>query len=93
MAVIKHESNFNPRATGKAGEIGLMQVKCRTARGEGFKGACSSLYNVDNNLRYGMRYLKKALNRGSVAYFNAGIHAKKLPAAARTYARRVASLY
>ena len=30
-AVVRHESNFNPRVTGRAGEIGLMQIKPKTA--------------------------------------------------------------
>ncbi len=36
-----------------------------------------------------MRYLRKALRRGGVAYYNAGLGAKRLPAGARRYARQV----
>lgn len=90
LAVVRQESGFRPHVTGAAGEIGLMQLKCQTARGMGFSGSCKALYNPDTNLRYGMKYLRKALNRGSVAYYNAGIHAKKLPRAARRYAASVA---
>jgi soluble lytic murein transglycosylase-like protein len=89
LALVGQESGFNPRARGSAGEIGLMQLKCSTARGMGYRGSCGGLYNVSTNLSYGMRYLKMALRRGSVAYYNAGIYAKRLPAAAKRYARSV----
>ena len=89
LAVVRQESSFNPRARGAVGEIGLMQVKCATARSVGYRGSCKGLYNVNTNLKYGMRYLKKALKRGSVGYYNAGIHAKRLPRQARKYASSV----
>ena len=89
IAVVQQESNFKPWALGSAGEIGLMQVKCSTARDMGHRGACAELYRISTNLTYGMRYLRKALKRGSVAYYNAGIYAKKLPARALRYAREV----
>jgi soluble lytic murein transglycosylase-like protein len=89
LAVVRHESSFNPRARGRAGEIGLMQLKCQTARGMGYRGGCGGLYNVSTNLRYGMRYLRMALNRGGVGYYNAGIGAKRLPKAAKRYALQV----
>ncbi len=88
-AVVLQESSFRPNVTGAAGEIGLMQLKCQTARGIGYKGSCEELYDPDTNLHYGLRYLKKALNRGSVGYYNAGIYAKKLPQAALRYAESV----
>lgn len=91
MAIVHQESGFRPQVTGSAGEIGLMQLKCQTARGMGFTGSCKALYHPDTNLRFGMKYLKAALKRGSVGYYNAGIHAKSLPAAARKYAASVAA--
>lgn len=89
LAVVLQESSFRPNVTGAAGEIGLMQLKCQTARGIGYKGTCDDLYDPDTNLHFGLRYLRKALNRGSVAYYNAGIYAKKLPEAAKDYADSV----
>ncbi len=91
LAVVRQESGFRPHVTGSAGEIGLMQLKCQTARGIGYTGSCKGLYNPDTNLRIGMRYLRKALNRGSVGFYNAGIHAKRLPKAAKKYANSVAA--
>ncbi len=89
LAVVLQESSFRSHVTGAAGEIGLMQLKCQTARGIGYKGTCDDLYDADTNLHYGLRYLRKALNRGSVAYYNAGIYAKKLPKAAKKYAASI----
>mgnify|MGYP001553819248 CR=1 FL=1 len=89
LAVVLQESSFRPNVTGSAGELGLMQLKCQTARAIGYKGTCDDLYDPDTNLYYGLRYLRKALNRGSVAYYNAGIYAKKLPKAAKHYADSV----
>lgn len=60
-AVIKVESNYNPKIRGAAGEYGLGQIFCATARGVGFNGKCSELLNPETNLEYSMRYLKGAL--------------------------------
>jgi len=89
IAVVHQESNFRPWVRGSAGEIGLMQVKCSTARDMGHRGDCVELYKISTNLTYGMLYLRMALKRGSVAYYNAGIYSKKLPAQALRYAREV----
>jgi soluble lytic murein transglycosylase-like protein len=59
-AVVSIESRYNAGARGRAGEIGLMQIKLRTARGVGYKGSAKGLYDPDTNLRYGMKYLGKA---------------------------------
>ena len=66
-AVVRHESGFNPKATGKAGEIGLMQIKLSTARGMGYKGSAKGLYDPATNLKWGMKYLGQArtLAKGS----------------------------
>ena len=62
-AIIKVESNYNPRMRGRHGEYGLGQIKCGTAKGVGFKGHCDQLYDPETNLEYSFRYLKKALER------------------------------
>src|SRR5688572_5904046 len=66
-AVVQHESGFNARATGRAGEIGLMQIKYQTARGMGYRGSRQGLYDPATNLKWGMKYLGQArsLARGS----------------------------
>jgi len=59
-AVVAIESRYNAAARGSAGEIGLMQIKLRTARGVGYRGSAKGLYDPDTNLRYGMKYLGQA---------------------------------
>ena len=88
-AVVKQESGYRPHLRGRAGEIGLMQIKPATARGIGCTG---DLWNPAVNVSCGMSYLRLALDRGSVGFYNAGIHAKRLPRGALLYARRIAVL-
>lgn len=65
LALVKVESNYNPKTRGAHGEYGLGQIKCSTARSVGFNGKCSQLLDVSTNLEYSMRYLKLALNRAN----------------------------
>ena len=60
-AIVKVESNYNPKVRGAAGEYGLGQILCGTARGVGFNGKCSELLNPETNLEYSMRYLSRGL--------------------------------
>lgn len=80
-AVIKQESGYKPHLRGRAGEWGLGQIKCQTARSVGFAGPCSQLADPSTNLRYSMRYLKLALNRGGsgcagVSLYQSGIYGR-----------------
>ena len=61
LRIAKVESGFNPQVTGGAGEIGVFQMKCQTARGIGFSGSCAGLYNPATNVRYGLKYLSLAV--------------------------------
>ena len=61
-AIVRLESNYNPSVTGKLGEIGLGQIRCKTAKQEGFKGKCTELYKPEVNLEYSMAYLRYALD-------------------------------
>ena len=67
-AVVRVESNYKPNVTGRAGEVGLMQIKYQTARGLGYTGTRAALYDPATNLEWGMRYLAGAqrLAGGSV---------------------------
>ena len=61
LKIARVESNYNPMVTGAAGEIGVFQLKCQTARGIGYRGACSGLYNASANVHWGLRYLSMAV--------------------------------
>jgi len=61
LRIAKVESGYNPSVTGAAGEIGVFQMKCQTARGLGFSGSCSALYNPATNVHWGLRHLSLAV--------------------------------
>lgn len=81
-AIIQVESGGNPKAKGRAGEIGLMQIKCATARSVGFKGKCASLYNSAINRKFGAAYLRLAIRRAggdidtAISLYQRGVYAK-----------------
>jgi soluble lytic murein transglycosylase-like protein len=83
-AVVRHESNFNPRVTGRAGEIGLMQIKLQTARGLGYRGTRKGLYDPATNIAWGMKYLGAAARLaggsecGTLSRYNAGLFTRRL---------------
>lgn len=92
LAIVRHESGFKPHVTGRAGEIGLMQVKLATARSMGYRGSRKGLYDPATNLRYGLKYLAAALRRAggnhchAATLFNRGIFARPRSSA---YCRQV----
>ncbi|MFO1120805.1 MAG: lytic transglycosylase domain-containing protein [Hyphomicrobiales bacterium] len=61
LRIAKVESNYNPYARGSAGELGVFQLKCQTARGMGYSGSCSGLLDPATNVRYGLKHLSLAL--------------------------------
>jgi soluble lytic murein transglycosylase-like protein len=58
--VIVRESKYNPRAVGRGGAMGLMQIKTATARGVGYTGGPAGLLDAETNLTYGIKYLAGA---------------------------------
>ena len=59
-AQIRQESNFDPNAVGRAGEVGLAQIMPATARQPGFgmQGVDpETLRDPRNNVRFGAQYL------------------------------------
>jgi len=94
-AVVQVESNFRASARGKVGEVGLMQIRKATARGQGFRGSTKALYAPEINIKYGMRYLGKAYRLGgrstcgAILKYNAGHGAKRMNPVSRRYCTRV----
>lgn len=61
VAQARQESNFNPQARGRAGEIGVMQIMPSTARQPGFGVTGvdpSTLNDPRENILFGARYLR-----------------------------------
>jgi hypothetical protein len=93
-AVVRIESRYNPTAVGSIGEIGLMQVRPKTAALLGFQGTSTELAEPRTNLRYGVGYLAKAwrlaggdLCRALMKY-RAGHGSEQMSALSIEYCRR-----
>lgn len=77
-AVVAVESRYNPKAFNQ-GSYGIGQIRCGTAKGLGFTGKCTQLYDPDVNLDYAMQYLRLALDAAdenwchAVTLYNEGL--------------------
>lgn len=86
LRIAKVESNYNPKARGSAGELGLYQLKCSTAREMGFRGNCTTLLNPAVNIHYGLKHLAVAIKKSNgnlklaASKHNGGLGRKKLVA-------------
>jgi soluble lytic murein transglycosylase-like protein len=84
LRIAQVESGYNPRARGAAGELGVYQLKCATARGLGFRGDCSGLLNASTNIQFGLKHLSAAVrsSRGNLklaaSKHNGGLGRKSL---------------
>nr|WP_244621597.1 transglycosylase SLT domain-containing protein [Mesorhizobium albiziae] len=94
-AVIRIESNYRVNALGRAGEIGLMQIKPATARMMGYSGSAQGLYNPETNIKFGIKYLSMAhklgggTTCGTILKYNAGHAAKRMNPISARYCSKV----
>ena len=94
-AVVTIESNYKPHSRGKAGEVGLMQIKPATAKLMGYSGSITGLFDPETNIKYGMKYLAKARRLGdgttcgTILKYNAGHAAKRMNPISRDYCYKV----
>jgi soluble lytic murein transglycosylase-like protein len=97
-AIVRVESNFNSKARGSAGEIGLMQIKPATARMMGYTGTAKGLYDPETNIKFGMKYLARAHDLGggttcgTILKYNAGHGAKRMNPVSKNYCGKVQNL-
>jgi|CXWL01.1.fsa_nt_gi soluble lytic murein transglycosylase-like protein len=61
LAIIQRESEYDPRAVGTSGEIGLMQLMPGTARDMGVYDS-NNLFDERTNIRAGIKYLRWMAN-------------------------------
>lgn len=93
--VVMVESRYNPRATGKGGYIGLMQLSYRTAKGMGFTGSRAALYEPETNIKYGVKYLAGAYRQAggnmcvTVSKYQGGHGVRGVTKAGAAYCGRV----
>jgi soluble lytic murein transglycosylase-like protein len=94
-AVVRIESRWNPRVTGRAGEVGLFQIKHASARAMGFTGSRGELYDPAINARYGMKYLAEAWRLAggdlcrTILKYQGGHYAQRMTSASSAYCSKV----
>lgn len=57
------ESNYKAHMRGAAGEYGVYQLKCATAKDIGFSGNCAALLDPRTNVQWGLHHLALAIGK------------------------------
>lgn len=63
LRIARVESNYNAHMRGSAGEYGVFQMKCATAKDIGFRGNCGALLDPRTNIQWGLRHLALAIGK------------------------------
>src|SRR5215207_4400363 len=96
-AVAQVESRYSANAVGSLGEVGLMQIRPRTAALLGYKGEAAGLAEPETNVRLGVAYLARAwqLAKGDVCRalmkYRAGWGEERMSPLSVEYCRRARS--
>ena len=92
-AVTHIESRFHPDKIGKAGEVGLMQIRPATAAMLGFRGGFIELAEPETNIKYGVAYLARAWRLAdgnlcrALTKYRAGHRAERMSLLSKKYCR------
>ncbi len=79
LAIVQHESGFDPSAMGDNGRAyGLCQIWLTTAQGIGYTGTPQQLLDPETNIYWGSKYLKMSLDkfsdvRDAISGYNSGL--------------------
>jgi soluble lytic murein transglycosylase-like protein len=92
LAVIKVESNFNPKARGSKGEVGLLQLRPEFHK-------CASL-DPKQNIKCGVKYLAKIKRKlkpvhgcAWVSFYNSGPYRRIKHPSKQRYFRKIKEAY
>jgi soluble lytic murein transglycosylase-like protein len=75
-----------------------MQIKPTTARGLGYSGSASGLFDPETNIKWGMKYLGMAhqlsggATCGTILRYNAGHNARRMNPVSAAYCSKVKAL-
>jgi soluble lytic murein transglycosylase-like protein len=95
LAIAEQESDFKCRERSSAGAMGVMQIKRATAAGEGYTGDSQGLLDCETGIKYGMKYLKRAIAVAdgdlctAAHLYYSGLYAGRMTSGGRNYCGQV----
>lgn len=90
-AIIKTESDWNPKAKGTSGELGLMQLMEKTANYFKVKDRSDPVENIKGGIQF-LAYCKQKTGKAFIRCYNAGEFKTEITAA-KTYEKKVLAAY